>query len=83
VHVQGGRLDGPMAEQDLDETQVGAVLHEMGGEAVSEHVGRHPLRDAGGTAGAGDGPLHGALVEGTTRVAARKQPGTAPQNSTR
>jgi len=81
VHVQGGRLDGPMAEQNLDETQVGAVLHEVGGEAVPEHVGGHPLRDASGTAGAGDGPLHGALVEGTSRVAARKQPVGGPMHA--
>jgi len=81
VHVQGGCLDGAVAEQDLDETQVGAVLHEMGGEAVAEHMGGHPLRNAGGTAGAGDGPLHGALVEGATRVAARKQPVGGPMQA--
>jgi len=50
VGVDFGGADGGMTEEFLDDTQVGAVLQQMGGEAVPEHVG-------------GDVPLHARATD--------------------
>ena len=39
--------DAGMAEQFLNDTQVSAVLQQMGGKAVAQHVGRDVPFDAG------------------------------------
>ena len=40
-----------VTQQHLDDADVGAVLQQVGGEAVPQRVHRHPLRKAGGDAG--------------------------------
>lgn len=37
-----------MPEQDLDDPDVGAVLQQVGGEAVTQRVRSDPLGDVGG-----------------------------------
>lgn len=47
VGVNFRGADAGVAEEFLDHAQVGAVLHQMRGEAVSQHVRRNVARDAG------------------------------------
>ena len=47
VRVNLGRADAGMAEQLLDDAQVGAVLQQVGREAVPQHVGSHVARNVG------------------------------------
>src|SRR4026207_128274 len=41
------RGEAAVAEQLLDQPQIGALAQHVGGEAVTERVRRHPLGDAG------------------------------------
>ena len=41
VGVDLGRADVRMAEEFLDRAEVRAVIEEVGGETVAQHVGRH------------------------------------------
>ncbi len=41
--IEGGGLDAAMSEQNLDRSQIGPRLQEMGGEAVSEGMDGHVL----------------------------------------
>ena len=50
VGVDFGGADGGVAEEFLDDAQVGAVLEQVGGEAVPEHVG-------------GDVPFHAGVAD--------------------
>ena len=55
-----------MTEQSLDAAQVGAVLEQIGGEAVAEGVGRNVFGDAGSLGVALDEPLD--TTDGETSV---------------
>jgi hypothetical protein len=57
VGVDGGGVEVLVAEQGLDDTQVGAALDEVGGEGVAQRARRERLRDAGLAAGGAKGAL--------------------------
>jgi uncharacterized protein (UPF0210 family) len=59
VGVDFGGADGGVAEEFLDDAQIGAVLEEVGGEAVPEHVGGEVSFNAGAA-----GAVFDALPEG-------------------
>ena len=63
-----------MAEQHLDDADIGAVLEQMRGEAVPERVDRHPLVDAGGGPRRAAGRIQHLHVDGAIGVPAGKQP---------
>jgi hypothetical protein len=46
--VQRGGVELGVAEQDLDDADVGVLFQEVRGKAVSSGVRRHPLLDPGG-----------------------------------
>ena len=46
--VEGGAVQLGVPEQDLDDPDVGAVLQQVGGEAVAQRVRPDPLGDVGG-----------------------------------
>lgn len=50
-----------VAEHFLDDAEVGAAGHEVGGEAVAEHVGVDALEAGAGGPSADDDPDGGAL----------------------
>ena len=60
VGVDHRGLDALVTEQLLDGADVVAVLEQMGGEGMAQAVAAGGLVDAGGSAGAADGPLDGA-----------------------
>src|SRR5271163_2501115 len=62
VALGGGEVD--MAEQLLDGAQVGAVLEEMGGEAVAQEVGIDAFADPGQRAGGMDQAPQRQAAEG-------------------
>ena len=43
--VEHGRVQLRMSEQDLDQTNVGLLLEQVGSEPVPQRVRRHPLLD--------------------------------------
>ena len=47
VGIDFGRADAGVAQQFLDDAQVGAVFQQMGGEAVAQHVRREVAAQAG------------------------------------
>jgi len=49
--VTGGGVEFGVAEQHLDDADVGILFQEMGGEAVPQGMRRHPLLDPGGLGG--------------------------------
>ena len=60
VSVDLGGGDVGVTEQRLDGTEIGAVHKQIGGETMTESVGRDVLRDAGGTGVFLDDALNGA-----------------------
>src|SRR4051794_23750599 len=46
--VKGRVLELRVAEQDLDDADIGAVLEQVGGEAVAQRMRADPLGDVGG-----------------------------------
>ena len=63
-----------MAEQHLDDADVGAVLQQMGGEAVPQRVDRHALVEPGGGARRAAGRMQHLHVDRAICVTAGKQP---------
>jgi len=49
VGVDFRRADSGVAEQFLDNAEIGAMLQKMGGETVAEHVGSNVASEAGTT----------------------------------
>ena len=43
VQIDGGVLQGRMAQQKLDRPQIGSGFHQMGGEAMTKGVGANGL----------------------------------------
>jgi hypothetical protein len=52
-----------VAEELLDDSDVGARLEEVGGDRVPQRMGRDGLRDPGGDSSATYGPLYDGFVE--------------------
>src|SRR5690242_11686584 len=63
VQVDARRLQIGMPHQDLDGRQIGAVLQQVRGEAVPEHVGRNTFLEAGVPGGFGAGIPDGFICE--------------------
>ena len=61
-----------MAEELLYDTEVGAVVEHVCGEAVPEGVGRDVLLDAGGLGGSLHDPLNGPRGQVAVGTAAGK-----------
>jgi hypothetical protein len=75
VGVKLGGADAAVAEEFLDDAQVGAVFEEVGGEAVAEHVGRDVSRDAGVARAGLDAAPHGRGAEGAAAFGEEKVSG--------
>ena len=79
--VKRGGVELGVAEQHLDDADVGVLLQQVGGEAVPQRVRRHPLLDPGGLGGGVDGAVELAGRERLDRVAAREQPAARQQHA--
>jgi hypothetical protein len=51
VGINFSRRYAGMAEELLDDAEVGAVFHKVRGEAMAQHVGRDPPFDSGPAGG--------------------------------
>ena len=60
--VKGRGVELGMAEQHLDDADVGVLFQQMRGKAVPQRVWRHPLLDPGGL---------GSSMDGTVELAGR------------
>ena len=47
LSVARGDADVMVTQKDLDHPDIHAEFHQVGGKAVSQYVGRHPLSEAG------------------------------------
>src|SRR5215469_10795089 len=72
--VKGRGVELGMAEQNLDDADVGVLFQQMRGEAVAQRVRRHALLDAGGLGSGMDGAIELAGGERLERIATGKQP---------
>ena len=63
-----------VAEQHLDDADIGAALQQMGGEAVPQRMHRHALGQAGRGAGRAAGGMQHLDVDRLALVAAGEQP---------
>ncbi len=68
-----------MAEQHLDDADIGILFQQVCSEAVPQRVRRHSLLDAGGLGCRVDGAVELTGRERLDRVAARKQPAPRQQ----
>ena len=71
VNLGGG--DVGVTEHFLDGAEIGAVIHEVGSEAVAEHVGRYVFADIGLAGGVfhqlpNAGAAHGATALGEEQI---------------
>ena len=64
-------------EQDLDDADVGAVLQQVGGEAVTQRVRPDPLGDVGGLRRLDDDAIELPRADRLHRVLPREQPAVA------
>ena len=67
-----------MAEQDLNDPNVGAALQKMGGEAVPERMHRHPFGQTGRHTSRAAGGMQHLDVDRLYPGSARKQPVMRP-----
>lgn len=81
VSRRGGQV--VVAEQNLDDTDVGSALQKMGGKAVAQRKHRHPFVDAGRGARRTAGRIQNLDVKGPGLVPARKQPDSGSPASNR
>ena len=72
-------LQVAVAEQGLDDADVGAALQQMRGEAVPQRVHRHPLVQPGCGAGGAAGGMQRGRVQRVLRIAAGEQPVRRPR----
>src|SRR5215471_3851216 len=79
--VKGRGVELGMAEQNLDDADVGVLFQQMRGEAVAQRVRRHALLDAGGLGSAMDGAIELAGGERLERIATGKQPSPRQQHA--
>src|SRR5712691_3895592 len=70
-----------VAEQYLDDADVGVLFQEVRGEAVPQRMRRYPLVDPGSLGGGVDGAVELTGRERLDRVAPREQPGTRQQHA--
>ena len=72
--IDRGGCDAGVAEQDLHETDVDAVLDQSCGGGMPKRVGRHPAANASPVSGGGEGMRQHALVERPIPTAVGEQP---------
>ena len=75
MEVSSGGVEAAMAEQDLDGPQVGAVLQQVGREAVAERVHGDVLVQPRGAARRLAGFIHRLVGERLTGDISREEPG--------
>ena len=75
VGVKFGGADAAVAEEFLDDAQVGAVFQEMGCETVAKHVRRDVAGDAGVARAGFDAAPHGRSAEGAAAFGEEKVSG--------
>ena len=75
--VEGGVVELGVAEQDLDDPDIDAVLEQMGGEAVAQRMRADPLGDVGGLCRLDDDAMELPGADRLHRVLAREQPAVA------
>jgi hypothetical protein len=68
MEIAGGLFQIVMPQQNLNGVQVGAGFEQVGGEAVPEHVGIHPLLNAGTASSVLAGVTRGSGVDGLIAV---------------
>ncbi len=76
--VERGGVELLVAEQHLDDADVGLALEQMGGEGVPQRMERDPLVERRRRRGDMAGPVELAGGERLGRIAAREQPATEP-----
>src|ERR1051325_6697102 len=79
--VKSGGVELGVAEQHLDDADIGILLQQMRGEAVPQSVRRHPLLDPGSLGGGVDGAVELACRERIDRVVPREQPAARQQHA--
>src|SRR5271163_3059419 len=72
--VTGGGVELGVAEQHLDDANIGVLLQQVRSKAVPQRMRRHPLLDPGGLGCGMDGAVELAGREWLDRIAAWKQP---------
>src|SRR3954452_15825333 len=77
--VKSGGVELGVAEQHLDDADVGVLLQQMRGEAVPQGVRRHPLLDPGSLSGGMNGAVKLTGRQRLDRVTVRKQPTSRQQ----
>ncbi len=75
--VEGGVVQLGVPEQDLDDPDVGAVLQQVGGEAVAQRVRPDPLGDVGGLCRLDDDAMELPRADRLHRVLSGEQPAVA------
>ena len=75
--VEGGVVQLGVPEQDLDDPDVGAVLQQVGREAVAQRVRPDPLGDVGGLRRLDDDAIELPRADRLHRVLSREQPAVA------
>src|SRR5215211_1135033 len=76
--VEGGAVELPVPEQDLDDPDVGVALQEMRREAVAERVHRNALVELGGLCGGVTGPVELAGGDRLGGLLAGEEPAARP-----
>src|SRR5438270_8820065 len=79
--VKGRGVELGVAEQHLDDADVGVLLQQVRGEAVPQRMRRYPLLDSGSLSGGVDGAVELAGRERLDRVAPREQPAARQQHA--
>src|SRR4051812_2475306 len=81
TRVKGGGVELGVAEQNLNDPDVGVLFQQMRGEAVPQRMRRYPLLDSGGFGGGVDSAIELSGRQRLDRIAARKQPASRQQDA--
>ena len=73
VGVKSGGSNGRMPQEDLNDADVGSVLQKMGGESVSQDMGRDVFGETGFFFGLFQSGAHGGRADALFRFGAGKE----------
>ena len=76
--IERRRVDLGMAEQDLDQANIGILLEQVGGKTVPQRVRRHGLLDPGHAGGGVNGAIELPRRHRQHRITAGEQPERRP-----